>query len=333
MRLLVTQRSKGRAHGLHAQVRELDDLSRIDLDYVESDGSKEMGLLEVDPNTRYVDAKATQVFDERYVRKVDRLKLAIHGVNNIEYLERIINFDGNKLGMCANGVLCLARYIVEGEKLAAHIYSIKAVLWMQQVRTLDAIKIKAIDSFELAYNIACSLSEEDKLKDAEQLLLTGRNIDQETPTKESLVDNVIENELHPFVIQLTYVHQLLGQTHEGTGAYTYIINQNLTVEPSQCKEKHSQKFDLAYEFNLKLSPKQETMYAIRVLLLLHANKMDPTRKFVSVLLEMFPDNVMPILFQATALVIENRARKTEEILGQFTETLTENVAKLHFVEA
>ncbi|KAK8676946.1 hypothetical protein V6N13_142504 [Hibiscus sabdariffa] len=160
--------------------------------------------------------------------------------------------------------------------------------------TLDAIKIKAIDSFELAYNIACSLSEEDKLKDAEQLLLTGRNIDQETPTKESLVDNVIENELHPFVIQLTYVHQLLGQTHEGTGAYTYIINQNLTVEPSQ---------------------------------------MDPTRKFVSVLLEMFPDNVMPILFQATALVIENRARKTEEILGQFTETLTENVAKLHFVEA
>ncbi|KAK8579292.1 hypothetical protein V6N12_069619 [Hibiscus sabdariffa] len=75
------------------------------------------------------------------------------------------------------------------------------------------------------------------------------------------------------------------------------------------------------------------MYAIRVLLLLHANKMDPTRKFVSVLLEMFPDNVMPILFQATALVIENRARKTEEILGQFTETLTENVAKLHFVEA
>ncbi|KAK8579293.1 hypothetical protein V6N12_069620 [Hibiscus sabdariffa] len=268
MRLLVTQRSKGRAHGLHAQVRELDDLSRIDLDYVESDGSKEMGLLEVDPNTRYVDAKATQVFDERYVRKVDRLKLAIHGVNNIEYLERIINFDGNKLGMCANGVLCLARYIVEGEKLAAHIYSIKAVLWMQQVivvvefvtkkgiepkendvswshfsqasqaqGTLDAIKIKAIDSFELAYNIACSLSEEDKLKDAEQLLLTGRNIDQETPTKESLVDNVIENELHPFVIQLTYVHQLLGQTHEGTGAYTYIINQNLTVEPSQVVNK------------------------------------------------------------------------------------------------
>lgn len=40
--------------------------------------------------------------------------------------------------------------------------------------TLDAIKIKATSSFELAYNIACSLIEGNKLKDAEKLLLTAR---------------------------------------------------------------------------------------------------------------------------------------------------------------
>lgn len=40
--------------------------------------------------------------------------------------------------------------------------------------TLDAIKTKATSSFELAYNIACSLIAGNKLKDAEKLLLTAR---------------------------------------------------------------------------------------------------------------------------------------------------------------
>ncbi|KAL4274045.1 hypothetical protein GQ457_13G028100 [Hibiscus cannabinus] len=226
------------------ELKVFDELSVIT--YVESDGAQEMGLLEDDPNmgllecpqdktlifkecgdltrgpmeqlqiqgefldsfmmARDVDAKETQVFDERYVRKgkdqtaiksifkfvenddpymfrppfrgqklsqadkcsmwyevvevydpyifrlllmgsnnvvVNRLNLAIHGINNTEYLERIINSDGNKLGMRGNRVLCLARYTVECEKLAAHIYSVKAVqhhrwlssskVWMHQV--------------------------------------------------------------------------------------------------------------------------------------------------------------------------------------------------------
>lgn len=40
--------------------------------------------------------------------------------------------------------------------------------------TLDTLKVKATSSFELAYNIACSLIEGNKHKDAEQLLLTAR---------------------------------------------------------------------------------------------------------------------------------------------------------------
>lgn len=40
--------------------------------------------------------------------------------------------------------------------------------------TLEALRIKATSSFELAYNIACSLIERDKHADAEQLLLTAR---------------------------------------------------------------------------------------------------------------------------------------------------------------
>ena len=46
------------------------------------------------------------------------------------------------------------------------------------------------------------------------------------------------------------------------------------------KEKDSQKFQLAHAIDLKLSPKQkEKIYANRVLLLLHANKMDQVSYF------------------------------------------------------
>ena len=39
---------------------------------------------------------------------------------------------------------------------------------------LDAMRVKATSSFELAYNTACSLIERSKYKDAEQLLLSAR---------------------------------------------------------------------------------------------------------------------------------------------------------------
>ncbi|TYI29916.1 hypothetical protein ES332_A05G349800v1 [Gossypium tomentosum] len=215
--------------------------------------------------------------------------------------------------------------------------------------TLDAIKTKATSSFELAYNIACSLIEGNKLKDAEKLLLTARRIGQETLTEENLADDDIEIELAPIAVQLAYVHQLLGQTQEAAGAYTDIVNRNLADEPSlavavnnliavkgpkeisdslrkldRLKEKDSQKFELARAIDLKLSPKQkETIYANRVLLLLHANKMDQARELVAVLPEMFPDNVMPLLLQAAVLVRENKVGKAEKMLGQFAERFPE----------
>ncbi|XVE92234.1 hypothetical protein REPUB_Repub01dG0079400 [Reevesia pubescens] len=211
--------------------------------------------------------------------------------------------------------------------------------------TLDSLKVKATSSFELAYNIACSLIEGNKHKDAEQLLLTARRIGQETLTEENLADDDIEIELAPIVVQLAYVQQLLGHTQEAVGAYTDIVNRNLADEPSlavavnnliavkgpkdisdslrkldRLKEKDSQKFQLAHAIDLKLSPKQkETIYANRVLLLLHANKMDQARELVAVLPELFPDSVMPVLLQAALLVRENKATKAEEMLGHFAE--------------
>nr|GFC06264.1 signal recognition particle subunit SRP72 [Tanacetum cinerariifolium] len=39
---------------------------------------------------------------------------------------------------------------------------------------MDAMRVKATSSFELAYNTACALVEKNKLSDAEQLLLSAR---------------------------------------------------------------------------------------------------------------------------------------------------------------
>lgn len=96
------------------------------------------------------------------------------------------------------------------------------------------------------------------------------------------------------------LRQLLGHTQEAIEAYTDIIKRDLADESSlavavnnlialkgpkevsdslrkldRLKEKDSQYFQLARGLDLKLSPKQkEAIYANRVLLLLHANKLD-----------------------------------------------------------
>jgi signal recognition particle subunit SRP72 len=44
----------------------------------------------------------------------------------------------------------------------------------QVQKTLESLKIKPTSSFELAYNTACSLIENNNYADAEQLLLTAR---------------------------------------------------------------------------------------------------------------------------------------------------------------
>uniref|UniRef100_A0A2N9FTF9 Signal recognition particle subunit SRP72 n=1 Tax=Fagus sylvatica TaxID=28930 RepID=A0A2N9FTF9_FAGSY len=201
--------------------------------------------------------------------------------------------------------------------------------------TLEALRVKATSNFEVAYNTACALIERNKYTDAEQLLLSGRRIGQETlMEEENWPDDDIEIELAPLAVQLAYlqqkvmqinfIHQLLGHSQEAIEAYTDIINRDLADELSlavtvnnlialkgpkdvsdslrkldRLKEKDSQKFQLAHGIDLKISPKQrEAVYANRVLLLLHANRLDQARELVSALSDMFADSVMPVLLQA-----------------------------------
>lgn len=93
--------------------------------------------------------------------------------------------------------------------------------------------------------------------------------------------------------------QHLGRSQEAMEAYTDIINRNLADEPSyavavnnvialkgpkdisdslrkldRLKEQDAQNFQLAHGLDKLSSKQREAIYANRVLLLLHANKMD-----------------------------------------------------------
>ncbi|KAI5673540.1 hypothetical protein M9H77_13904 [Catharanthus roseus] len=217
--------------------------------------------------------------------------------------------------------------------------------------TIDLLRVKATSSFELAYNTACSLIERKKYVDAEQLLLSGRRVGQETLMDENLADDEVEIELAPISVQLAYVRQVLGNTQEAMESYTDIIKKNMDDELSLAvavnnlialkgakdvsdglrkldrlleKGDGTQKFQLARGLDLKLSQKQkEAVYLNRMLLLLHSNKIDQARELVAALPGLFPQSVMPVLLQAAVHVRENKAGKAEEILGQFADKFPE----------
>ncbi|CAD5316566.1 unnamed protein product [Arabidopsis thaliana] len=215
-------------------------------------------------------------------------------------------------------------------------------------QVLESLKIRPTTTYQLAYNTACSLIENSNYVDAEQLLLTAMRIGQETLTEGDYSDDYIETQLAPISVQLAYVQQVLGQTQESKSSYVDIIKRNLADESlavavnnlvalkgskdisdglrkfDLLKDKDSQNFQLSQELDAKLSHKhKEAIYANRVLLLLHANKMDQARELCATLPGMFPESVIPTLLQAAVLVRENKAAKAEELLGQCAENFPE----------
>ncbi|KAI3933465.1 hypothetical protein MKX01_022044 [Papaver californicum] len=168
--------------------------------------------------------------------------------------------------------------------------------------TMNALKVKPNSSFELAYNNACSLIERQKYVEAEHQLLSARRIGQETLMEDNWDDDEIEMELAPIAVQLAYVRQLLGHPKEAIETYVDIITRNLSDDSSLAvainklialkgpkdasdglrkldklieKGNAAHGFHLARGLDLKLSSKQkEAIYTNRVLLLLHASRVD-----------------------------------------------------------
>ncbi|GLJ44232.1 hypothetical protein SUGI_0923960 [Cryptomeria japonica] len=212
---------------------------------------------------------------------------------------------------------------------------------------MGTMKVNPNSSFELAYNAACALIEKSSFAEAEELLLLARRIGQEMLIEEEYTDEEIENELAPISVQLAYVKQVLGTSGDAITTYNNILKQKLADSSSIVvattnlialkgtkdvsdglkkldklieKSDGGQGLQLVDGLEYKLSSRQkEAIYCNRLLLLLHANKLDQARELVSALLSMFPDSLMPILLQASLLVRENKPNRAEEILGQFAE--------------
>lgn len=216
---------------------------------------------------------------------------------------------------------------------------------------MDALRVKATSSFELAYNTACALIDGNSYADAEQLLLSARRLGQETLMDENWADEDIEIELAPIAVQLAYVRQLLGHRQEAMEGYSDIIKRNLADDESSravavnnfivlkgpkdvndglkkldrlMEKGDGGRFLLAPGVELKLSAKQkEAIFTNRVLLLLHANRVDQAQELVAGLQGKFPDSVTPVLLQAAVFVRENKPVKAEEVLTEAAKRLPE----------
>uniref|UniRef100_A0ACD5UTZ9 Uncharacterized protein n=2 Tax=Avena sativa TaxID=4498 RepID=A0ACD5UTZ9_AVESA len=202
-------------------------------------------------------------------------------------------------------------------------------------------------SFELAYNSACALIENKKYSEAKEQLDLAKRIGKEELMVEDYAEDEIEYELAPVSSQLAYVQQLQGQTQEAMETYVNMINKK-SGDPSSLavattnlvslkgtkdaadglrkldrlveKSTAPNQLQLIETLEFKLSPRQkEALYSARVLLLLHANKIDQAQELVSGLLGMFRDSIFPVLLQAAVHVREKKVPKAEEVLSRYAE--------------
>ncbi|KAH0875104.1 hypothetical protein HID58_072466 [Brassica napus] len=228
---------------------------------------------------------------------------------------------------------------VAGLVSAGKASQVKGALETWRIKPTKQLLLTARSSF-LSYH-QCSLFNHNISIDS--------HINLETLTDDGFADEDIENELGPISVQLAYVQQVLGQTQESSSSYVDIIKRNVVDESSlavtvnnlialkgskdvsdglrkldRLKDQDSQIFKLSQALDAKLSQKhKEAIYAKRVLLLLHANKIDQARELCAALTGLFPESVMPTLLQAAVLVRENKAAKAEELLGQCAEKFPE----------
>ncbi|KAI0491285.1 hypothetical protein KFK09_025545 [Dendrobium nobile] len=299
----------------------------------------------------------------------NKLQDALESLNNLERSLMVLQLESQILYRLGKMDACMQNY-EKLQKLKIDSLDVKSNIIATLVSAgrsneiqgmMDALKVKASSSFELAYNAACSLIEKKKYAEAEQQLLSARRIGQEMLMDEDYADEEIESELAPISVQLAYIQQLLGKKQEAIEAYMGIISRNLADASSLAiatnnlialrgtkdasdslrkldklieKDDGSKFFKLASGLDFKLSHRQrESLYSNRLFLLLQTNKMDQAQELVSALPEMFPDSLTPILLQAAVLVKEKKVSKAEEILGQFAEKFPEKSKPVLLVRA
>ncbi|KAE8808957.1 Signal recognition particle 72 kDa protein [Hordeum vulgare] len=276
-------------------------------------------------------------------------------------LESQIYYRLGRMNDCMNSYEKLQKFKVDSIDLKINIIAalvaggraseVQAAMKAQKV-DLTTRALRDTRSFELAYNSACTLIENKKYSEAKEQLDLAKRIGKEELMVEDYAEDEIEYELAPVSAQLAYVQQLQGQTQEAMETYANMINKK-SGDPSSLavattnlisikgtkdvadglrkldrlveKSTSPNQLQLIESLEFKLSSRQkEALYSARVLLLLHANKIDQAQELVTGLLGMFRDGVFPVLLQAAVHVREKKVPKAEEVLSRYAEKHPDN---------
>lgn len=89
-------------------------------------------------------------------------------------LESQILFRLGKMDACVDVYQSLQKSKIESLEINFVAALVSAGRAAEVQRTIESLRLKPTSSFELAYNVACSLIERNEHKDAEQLLLSAR---------------------------------------------------------------------------------------------------------------------------------------------------------------
>ncbi|CAM6103196.1 unnamed protein product [Calypogeia fissa] len=226
---------------------------------------------------------------------------------------------------------------------------------------MDSMKASARNDFNLAYNAGCSLIERGELSKAEEHLLLARRIGQEKLIEENFPEEEIEDELAPISVQLSYVHQIAGNSAEALEGYNTLIKKKPADESSMAVASNNlialrgardlfdalKKFDKLFEkktggqrvqftekLEQRLSARQKEVISFnRFLLLLHSNKLDQARDLLPSLLDSFPDSEIPPILAASLAVKEGKPARAEDVLEQFAAQHPKNSTEAYLVRA
>ncbi|RIB04826.1 hypothetical protein C2G38_2221299 [Gigaspora rosea] len=191
----------------------------------------------------------------------------------------------------------------------------------------------SVNTYELAYNYACTYLGRKDFKKVEKLLINARNICRKSLSDDDYSEEEIEQELGTINVQLAYLYQLQGRTAEAINLYQSVLKfkgTDITVSAIASNnlvaaKKDSELFDSARKLKVassntldtKLFRSQRRIIAMNeALLSLYMHKYTVCQDVSRKLLETYPENDDLYLILAS---IPYRQKKTTKAIQELQE--------------
>ncbi|CAG8799986.1 1206_t:CDS:2, partial [Racocetra fulgida] len=186
----------------------------------------------------------------------------------------------------------------------------------------------SVNTYELAYNYACTYLGRKDFKKVEKLLITARNICRKSLTEDDYSEEEIEQELGTINVQLAYLYQLLGRITEAIDLYqrTDMTVSAIASNNFVAAKKDSELFDSARKLKVasattldtKLFRRQRRIIAMNeALLSLYMHKYTTCQDVTRRLLEAYPENDDLYLILASISYRQKKVTKAIQELQEF----------------